>query len=192
MGSDDDDSGKPLEYFGEEPPKEEEYFTPRRSLFWTAVRAIAIIATAIYLIAVLAVPIATHLYSLLPGTSPNATNACGFISSYGCSNPALLSNGNITFSFLQNTGATLYNVTLYAVPFSSNFTPAQASLFPKSKKIASMFSGEILNMTMSGGASGYVPTGKGRFSANIVITFASALAGVQAAQVMGYMTVTPK
>ena len=176
------------EYFDNEPPHEETQ-KMKGSLFWPAIRIIAIIATAVYLIAVLVLPLASYVYSQLP-FSANGADSCAFTSSYSCSNPRLLSNGNIDFSFVQGTGLTLYNVTLYTLPFSSNLTPAQTSFFPRSQKIATLLSGEVVNMTVSGGASEYRPVSGKSYSANVIITFATSVASIEEAQTIGYVTVS--
>ncbi|MDE1854747.1 MAG: hypothetical protein KGH57_00280 [Candidatus Micrarchaeota archaeon] len=188
MGGKDKQGGEEvMEYFGDKPPSEEPKM--KGSLFWPAIRVIAILATAVYLTAVVVVPLVSTLYSSLPSNTLAVVNVCGFETLYLCGSPSLY-NGEINFTFLQDTGASLYNVTFYAVPFSANFTFANASQFPRSASISTLFSGATRIITLSGGASGYQPKSSGEYSTNIVMVYSSTPGGRLLERTLGYVTVT--
>jgi hypothetical protein len=179
---------KVREYFGDEPPREEPEL--KASLFWPAIRAIAIISTAIYLIVVLVVNPLASFYSSLPRNSPKIINICAFTQQYSCEVP-MIDNGTVSFRFIQNSNTELFNSTLYLVPLSANFSPQEASQFPRSQNISRMFSGEALNVTFAGGSADNAPASTGSYTANIVLSSASSAYGVQTYSVIGYLTVTP-
>jgi len=71
---------------------------------------------------------------------------------YFCQNPVLTpsgSNGALTFSFGQNTGATVYNAIIYVEPQSQS-PGSPASFFPSNyTNVGTLASGQTINPTIT-------------------------------------------
>lgn len=176
------------EYFGDEPPGEEKGEELKGSLFWPAIRIIAILATAIYLIVFVFLPIFSNILPYFTTQPRLLTNICTSLVTYVCADPKL-SNGTITFSLMQSTGRPFTNVTVYAVPTGSNFSLETRSQFPSSQHIDLFVSGQRLSITLTDGSSRYAPPRIGTYEANIWIIYSSVQQGLQVERI-GALTVT--
>lgn len=159
------------EWFGEEPPKEEQPL-PKLSPVWSVIRAIAIVMSLAYIAAVFGAPLYARVAPVLFGSGTRSASSCDFSTFYLCGNPQL-SGGEISFTFTQDTGAALSNVTLYAVPQSADFGSGNKSLFPDSKTIPRIFSGDVVGVTISGGVSEYAIPTSGNYTVGIWISYNS-------------------